>query len=117
MDIIPPPRRHRAHATTPVEVKSLHVAVTNRALIDQAKGVLIMRYRIEADAALHLLRGWADEFGVSTLTVAQTIIQGLCQGHPKPTDDPRLLDQLADALGIPPPRPPVRPAPFLRRLH
>jgi hypothetical protein len=50
-------------------------AIANRALIEQAKGVLILLYRIDAEHAFDLLRAWGAETNSPVLAVARSLIR------------------------------------------
>lgn len=56
----------------------LRRAVTHRALVEQAKGILILLYRIDAEQAFDVLRDWARETDSSVITVAQTLVHAVC---------------------------------------
>ncbi|GAB2737218.1 ANTAR domain-containing protein [Nocardioides pakistanensis] len=68
------------------------------ALLDQAKGVLIFRYSIDADAASSLLALWAAEYGVSPEAVARTVVHEICQGRRGQASDRGLARWLEDRL-------------------
>lgn len=50
-------------------------AIANRALIEQAKGVLILLYRIDAEHAFDILRAWAAETNSPVLSVARSLVR------------------------------------------
>jgi hypothetical protein len=52
---------------------SLRRAVTHQALVEQAKGILILLYRIDAEQAFEVLRSWATATDTSVVTVARTL--------------------------------------------
>jgi hypothetical protein len=66
------PRSSRLH-TDPVLR-----AINHRAQVDQAKGVLILLYRIDAVQAFAVLRSWASETGTTVVTVARTLVHAVC---------------------------------------
>jgi hypothetical protein len=68
------------------------------ALLEQAKGVLIFRYSISADAAHSVLELWAAEAAVPTCVVARAVVHDICQGDSTGTADPRLVRWLEDRL-------------------
>jgi AmiR/NasT family two-component response regulator len=47
-----------------------------RAVIEQAKGALILRYGLDDDAAFAVLRRWSQNSNVKLHTIAQTLIDG-----------------------------------------
>lgn len=51
------------------------------AVVEQAKGVLMLRYGIGSYEALAVLGRWAQESGFSRPDVARAITHGVCQGH------------------------------------
>ena len=53
-------------------------AVRHRALVEQAKGILILLYRIDAQQAFDVLREWGRETDSTVLTVAHTLVHAVC---------------------------------------
>jgi hypothetical protein len=51
------------------------------AVIEQAKGVLMLRYGIGSYEALAVLGRWSQESGVSLGDLSRAITHGVCQGH------------------------------------
>jgi ANTAR domain len=51
------------------------------AVVEQAKGVLMLRYGIGSYEALAVLGRWSQESGFSLVDVARAITHGVCQGH------------------------------------
>jgi len=51
------------------------------AVVEQAKGVLMLRYGIGSYEAFAVLGRWAQESGFSIPDVARAITHGVCQGH------------------------------------
>jgi hypothetical protein len=68
------------------------------ALLEQAKGVLIFRYSIDAEAAHSLLELWAAETGSTARAVAHAVVHEICQGDTTGADDPQLVRWLEDRL-------------------
>ena len=62
-------------------------AANHRALVDQAKGILILLYRIDAEHASDVLRNWASATDATVLTVARTLVHAVCM-----EDDSKELD-------------------------
>ena len=56
----------------------LRRAVNHRAQVDQAKGVLILLYRIDAVQAFDVLRSWAAATDSTVPIVARTLIHAVC---------------------------------------
>lgn len=67
----------------------LRRAVAHRALVEQAKGILILLYRVDAEQAFEVLRDWARETDASVMTVAQTLVHAVCM-----EDDTREWDNV-----------------------
>ena len=57
---------------------SLRRAATHRALVEQAKGILILLYRIDAEQAFEVLRTWAAATDTSVANVARTLVHAVC---------------------------------------
>jgi hypothetical protein len=51
------------------------------AVVEQAKGVLMLRYGIGSYEALAVLGRWSQESGFPLSDVARAITHGVCQGH------------------------------------
>ncbi len=56
------------------ELAGLRAALVSRATIDQARGILIARYRISADGAFDLLVRWSQERNIKLRTIAETMV-------------------------------------------
>ncbi len=68
------------------------------ALLEQAKGVLIFRYSIDAWTAFRLIEGWATEAGVGMETVAHALVHEICQGDQTEPSEPRFVRWLEGRL-------------------
>lgn len=68
------------------------------AVLEQAKGVLIFRYGIGADAALGLIELWAAERDATVDAVAQAVVRDICEGDRSQPSDPALVRWLEDRL-------------------
>jgi len=51
------------------------------AIVEQAKGVLMLRYGIGSYEALAVLGRWSQERGASLHELARALTHGVCQGH------------------------------------
>ena len=51
------------------------------AVVEQAKGVLMLRYGIGSYEAFAVLGRWSQESGVPLEDVSRAITHGVCQGH------------------------------------
>lgn len=54
------------------------------AVVEQAKGALMLRYGVSSGASLAALSRWADEARVTVPDVAHVLVTGICQGHVTP---------------------------------
>jgi hypothetical protein len=50
-------------------------------VVEQAKGVLMLRYGIGSYEAFAVLLGWSREAGLSLAVVARALVEGVCQGR------------------------------------
>ncbi len=53
------------------------------ALIEQAKGALMLRYGIDSYQALALLVRWARVSHTPVPSIAHTLLHGICEGNPQ----------------------------------
>lgn len=72
-------------------------------LMEQAKGVLIFRYSINAVAAAALIDRWAVESGAGAMAVAHALVHDICQGDCGSGHDAWLVRWLEDRLRHDPP--------------
>ena len=59
----------------------------DRALLEQAKGVLMLRYGIGSLEALAVLATWSREAGADLVDLARGLVWGVCQGRVEPDDE------------------------------
>lgn len=72
---------HLSEGADPAAAEDLHAhVVAANALLEQAKGVLIFRYSIDAPTALALIQRWSLEAGEDIDTVAHALVHDICQG-------------------------------------
>jgi hypothetical protein len=102
-----PAAPHESH-TASLGNQQVQQVVANRSVIDQAKGALVLRFRIDPDAAFELLRAWAAETNSTPLIVAQTLVHGVCLEDATRPWDPVILSYVAAAMGQSPPSPSTR---------
>lgn len=69
-----------------------------RATIEQAKGVLMLGYGLDADAAFAMLKWWSRNRNVKVRDIADRLIQVAREGHVSHPGLRRLLDALLDDL-------------------
>jgi len=53
------------------------------ALIEQAKGALMLRYGVDSHQAFAVLVRWAQAARTPVRTVAHTLLHGICEGNPQ----------------------------------
>lgn len=68
------------------------------ALVEQAKGVLIFRYAVGAEAAYSLIELWAAQTDHTVEDVAHAVVHEICQGERSQDSDPTLVRWLEDRL-------------------
>lgn len=77
---------------------STHAAVeaagASRAMIDQAKGALMLVYGMDEDAAFNLLRWYSQRSNVKLRDLADTLVTATAQGVPMSGDTRRRLDEV-----------------------
>ncbi|WP_051165749.1 GAF and ANTAR domain-containing protein [Amycolatopsis orientalis] len=69
-------QRHRTARTT---VDELRTALSSRAVIDQAKGILMAVRRVTADEAFEILVGQSQRTNVKLRTLAQQFVDEVCR--------------------------------------
>jgi len=67
------------------EVAGLRAALASRATIDQARGILVARYRISPDQAFRVLVRWSQHRNIRLRTIAETLV-GLSHDGPDGPD-------------------------------
>ena len=55
----------------------------NPALLDQAKGALMLHFGVDSHQAFAVLLSWAQISGAPVPTVAHTLMHGICEGNPQ----------------------------------
>jgi hypothetical protein len=70
----------------------------HEAVVEQAKGVLIFRYAVDADAAGRLLCLWSAGAGVPVHEVAHALVHDICHGDQSEASNPMLVRWLEDRL-------------------
>ncbi|KAA1428715.1 ANTAR domain-containing protein [Nocardioides antri] len=102
----------------------LRRAVHHRALVEQAKGVLILLYRINSEQAFDVLRDWARETDATVVNVAQILVHAVCMGDDSREWDDAVRSHVEAAVGrldgirLPlPPSSAARPRPRLRPVQ
>lgn len=60
-----------------------HEIHASPALIEQAKGALMLRFGIDSHQAFGVLVGWARMSRTPVPTIAHTLLRGICEGDPQ----------------------------------
>ena len=55
----------------------------NPALIEQAKGALMLHFGIDSHQAFAVLLGWARTSHTPVVVIAHTLLRGICEGNPQ----------------------------------
>lgn len=72
-----------ADAVTHPSEPRLRVVDAHTAIIEQAKGALMLRYHVDSCEALAVLVRWARVTDTPVRTVAHTLLHGICEGNPQ----------------------------------
>jgi hypothetical protein len=70
------------------ENENLRVAIDSRAVIEQAKGALMLRYGLDQDTAFAVLKRWSQDSNIKLHTIAQTLVDW-ATGNDAPPGEPR----------------------------
>lgn len=76
------------------ENDQLREAIDSRAVIEQAKGALMLRFGLDPEAAFGVLRRWSQDSNAKLRVIADVLVNTVCRDHPHPPDDPALADWL-----------------------
>ena len=76
------------------EVAQLREALTNRATIDQAKGMLMARYGVDADTAFQILKRWSSVSNIQLRIVAEALVDIGVNGLPTRHISPGVEDEV-----------------------
>lgn len=63
--------------------------VVGRAVVERARGMIMLRYHIDAEQAFEVLRLWARKNGTSVAEAAHTLVQALLEGDSDPRSGAR----------------------------
>ncbi len=86
------------------ELAGLRAALASRATIDQARGILVARYRTSPDGAFDLLVRWSQDRNIKLRTIAATLVALAQHGVDGLGVDRALGGWLAQQLADNPPR-------------
>ena len=73
------PQQARPAARAPVR-RARRWSPSDSAVVDQAKGVLMLRYGVGSYESLATLARWSRDVEVSIVEIARTLTRGVCQG-------------------------------------
>ena len=102
--VSPAPQQHVHNpeiAALQREISQLREALGHRAVIEQAKGALIWRFRISDDAAFALLRRWSQSSNVKLHTLADILVNAVCRGGTTYGPAREIADWLRGEVGEP----------------
>ncbi|MFT4262313.1 MAG: PAS and ANTAR domain-containing protein [Nocardioides sp.] len=77
--------------------------IESRAVIEQAKGALMLSYGLDADAAFAMLRWWSRNRNIRVRDLAERIVQVAREGHVTHPGLRTLLDAVIDDVTAPAP--------------
>ncbi|GAA3660807.1 PAS and ANTAR domain-containing protein [Nocardioides ginsengisoli] len=84
--------------TSAAATAAVRASAEARDTIEQAKGILMLGYGLDADAAFAMLKWWSRNRNVKVREVAERLIQVAREGHVSHPGLRRLLDALLDDL-------------------
>lgn len=73
------------------EIARLRESMQGQAVIEQAKGVLMLRYAVDDDQAIELLGEWSRRSNTPVHTVADILVNAICRGARSPDYDTKLV--------------------------
>ena len=79
------------------EVGQLRQAMVSRATIEQAKGMVMLRYGLSADDGFMLLRRWSAQHQLKLRTIAEMLVRVGVTYH-RVVDDYAMEDMLSEAV-------------------
>lgn len=80
------------------EISGLKAALVSRATIDQARGILIARFRISPDGAFDLLVRWSQDRNIKLRAIAEALVALAQHGPEGPGLDRSLASWLTHQL-------------------
>lgn len=85
------------------EVDGLRTAMQSRAAIEQAKGILVARYRISPDTAFAVLVRWSQRRNVKVRVISEALLALAQHGSAAAGPDRRVVEWLRQQLAEPSP--------------
>jgi hypothetical protein len=89
-EFLPRPRSARPSAPPPAP-RPVAASVVTTPVVEQAKGVLALKYGVSSYEALGILARWARSAHVEVVDVARTLVEGVCQGRRRTLEEQRGL--------------------------
>lgn len=89
-------------ATLRHENELLRMAIREREVIEQAKGILVLRYGIDPGRASVVLERWCNDAEVELHTLCETLVHAIGHGETNSRFDATLIRWLEVALRQPP---------------
>ena len=84
------------------EIKELHNALESRPLIEQAKGILMGRYRVDAAGAYEIIRRWSMDSNIKVRDISAALVQiSVLGGRTQPEPSARALRVVRQQLRRP----------------
>lgn len=82
LDVLQRERAAGPAATHPSAIGPFELSA-RAALIEQAKGALMLHYGVDSHQAFAVLVGWARMSRTPVTTIAHTLLRGICEGNPQ----------------------------------
>lgn len=67
------------------------------ALLEQAKGALMLHFGVDSHQAFAVLLGWSRESHTPVAVIAHTLLRGICEGNPHTEERQRALVRWLEA--------------------
>ncbi|MCW2737809.1 ANTAR domain-containing protein [Nocardioides sp.] len=80
LDVLQRERIAGATDTSDLGPSEIHAKL---ALIERAKGALMLHYGVDSHQAFAVLVGWARISHIPLPTIARTLLRGICEGNPQ----------------------------------
>ena len=83
---LPPRRADRTTVRSEHALQQGDLGPTQDTVVEQAKGVLMLRYGIGSYESLATLAQWSHDAHVSLPELSRALVKGICQGHAGPRE-------------------------------
>lgn len=97
LGVLPHERVARGAADSDLSVLASDETDADAALIERAKGALMLHYGVDSHQAFAVLVGWARTSGSPVATIAHTLLRGICEGNPQTEVRQRALMRYLEA--------------------